>query len=223
MKFYLMGIAVSLISYLFAFIATDNHIVGIVVGVIFLLYFLLYGSRILLKHFTKRNEYQDCLMFINNYLLLNKEEKDQEKNIIHSLDSLSKEFQSRRKQYDLKTLDLNSLKSLFNFNIYSMFLSLEDNAQLDNILLMVLSQKEALNNKEEKMRKTTVKFILLWCLPMVVFTLVKFLINKFYKAVVASPIYIVGIGIIFSFLLLSIHLFIRKIIIYDYEVSYEKN
>ena len=216
---FIVGIALSLIC----FISTENLISTALIGVISILYFLIYVRKVIKGKDEKVTRFQDCYQFINNFLIALSIKGHVSGALASTLESQNEET------IDLiKSIDSNDpmekviyLKDYFKFDIYSLFVDLislyndegGDIIQMSRYLLnQIREEEEFIVNVERMSKKAIVEFTILWSFALSILAILKFSLDDFFKHIVANAFYQISVICILLFALFSVHLAVKKVI-----------
>ena len=215
---FIVGIALSLIC----FISTENLISTALVGVLSILYFLVFARKVITAKDEKVTRFQDCYQFINNFLIALSIKG-------HISGALASTLESQNEEtVDLtKSIDSNDpmekviyLKDYFKFDIYLLFVDLislyndegGDIIQMSRYLLnQIREEEEFIVNFERMSKKAIVEFTVLWIFALSILVILKFSLDDFFKHIVTNIFYQISVVCILLFTLFSIHLAVKKV------------
>ena len=221
-SFLLIGIFLSIILGLSSFVASNNFIVGIVILLLCILYFLFFANKMFKKYQTKIKRFHQCYHFINSFITSLSVNASLTSAYDSAVQNISLESFNEIENIDsLKDIDkLEHLGKYFRFNVYSLFLDLihiyeeqgGDILKMSHYLLNELRLvEEYLSESEIITKKKLIEFIILWILTIGIMVFLRFVLSYFFDMITKHIFYPIGIGVICLFCLLSIHLAITRI------------
>lgn len=218
----LIGLIVSIAILIVCFISTENYISSIVVGVVFLLYFLLYAVKAIKNKDEKVTKFQECYHFVNNFLVSLSIKGNVSSAWVSTLETQSEEFKDITNSLDSPDSmgKINYLKNYFPFSLYSLFVDIinlyveegGDILQMSSYLLnQIRETEEYIVNAERVNKNTLIEFSILWILSLAILAILKFTLDDFFKYIVSSMLYQIGVVCILLFVLLSVHITVKKV------------
>ena len=202
-----------------ALVTTENIIVAGVILVLYLIYFLLFATKMINNYIRKVNRNKECYAFINNYVI----SLSAKNSFVEAFNSatIGAKGELEKEIAHIKELDpiekIKYLADYFNQNAYQMFLNLIDNyienggdiLHMSKLLLIELTKIETNQIEFERKGKGKVfEFVLLWVLTLVILVTIRVALNQFYKHMLSSPIYLIGLVAFFLFALIACHILI---------------
>lgn len=221
MNFILIGLLVSIIFAAVAYLSTSNLIVGIIIAIVSILYFIFIANKEVTLLKTKINRFNECYYFINNFIVT----LSVKGSLKASFDSVSKYASNELDEVLVGIQDLNEnekiryLQKYFKFHIFHLFVDLLDIYQeeggdiisMSNYLINQLRITEEYIIKVNQMNNRKLfEFSTLWIFSLVILVTLRFALSEFYSYLKTQIFYLIGIGIVFIFILISIHLLILK-------------
>lgn len=216
--FLLVGIVATAVCYF----ASENIYITIGVGAAITLYPQIFLVKKLEKSQETYSRYHECFHFVNSFIV--------------SLDirgSLSGAFTAinptMSKQYlavydgiaSNKSEDkINYLQKYFPFHFYGLFTKVVTlwQEQGGDILMMSTHLLEEGRKSEEYLRychdlhlTRTIEFVVLWIFSLVILVVMRVSLNQFFTHIIDKTVYQVGIGVFFSFFLISVEILVRKL------------
>ena len=222
MNSFVIGLVCSLIFGTVAYISTSNFIVTGVVAFMTIIYFAFFANKILSEYKKKIDRFHECYYFINNFVVT----LSIKGSIRASLESVSNYCgQDYAKLIEgIKDLQDNDkiryLQKYFKFHTYTLFVDLlslymeegGDIIKMSNYLINQLRMTEEYIIKCNQMSKRKAfEFITLWTFSLVILVVLRFALSQFYKYLIKQLFYQIGIGVIFAFLLVTVHMLLLKI------------
>ncbi len=216
-----VALIVSIIIGFSAYLATNNYIVGIAIGLIYLLYYFIFALK-KINAFSKKNyRIHNCYKFINSFLIT-----------MSVRDSLEEAYRSgvqgstgelKHIVNDIENLDnnerLNYLRKHFNLSVYKMFLNIVE-LYLDqggNILKMADSLiaettriEDSINKSNHSIKRNIFEFIILWGMSLGILLFMRFGISSFYMTMLKSYLFLGLVVLYFLIILVSIHMAILR-------------
>lgn len=218
----LIGLIVSVALCLICFISTENFISTIIIGVISFAYFSLFVSKKVKNKDEKIARFQNCYLFINNFLI-----SLSIKGHVSGALASALETQNEETREIVNSIDSNDpmnkiiyLKKYFKFDAYYLFVDLislfneegGDIIQMSSYLLNQIRESEDYIVNAERMSKSTlIEFAILWSFSLAILAILKFTLDDFFKYIVESTFYQVGVVCVLVFALISVHIAVRKI------------
>ena len=215
---FIVGIALSLIC----FISTQNLISSALVGVVTLLYFVVYVNKVIKNKDEKINRFQYCYQFINNFLIALSIKGHVSGALASALESQNDETNDLVKSVDSHDPmeKVIYLKDYYKFDVYSLFIDLIKvfNDEGGNVIQMsryllnqIREDEEYIVNAERMNKKALVEFVILWILALCILVILKYSLNDFFNHIVKNAFYQVSVVSILFFVLVSSHIAVRKI------------
>lgn len=216
-----LGIIISAIFGVVTYIGSNNIIVSIAVLAISILYFLLVARPIYKKYTTKITRFHQAYHFINTFIVSLSIKASLPSAYESAMDAMPEDFVARNENLDSfdQKERLENLGKYFRFHSYSLFLDLINiyEEQGGDILDMSHYLLEEIRLTEEYIaenssiaRKKIMEFAILWFLTILIVVILRFALSTFYSSLTKQMFYTVGIGIVFIFALISIHVTLIK-------------
>ena len=215
---FIVGIALSLIC----FISTQNLISTAIIGVVTILYFVVYVNKVMKNKDEKITRFQDCYQFINNFLIALSIKGHVSGALASALESQNEETNDL-----VKSIDSNDplekviyMKDYFKFDVYSLFVDLikvfnDEGGDIISMSRYLLNQiredEEYIVNAERMNKKALVEFTILWIFALSILVVLKFALDDFFSHIVKNIFYQVSVVCILFFALFSAHIAVRKI------------
>ena len=215
------GIVIGLIFGIVTYIGSNNLIVTLAVFVISLLYFILIARPLYKRYDTKTKRFHQCYHFINSFIVSLSIKSSLSGAYESAMNAMPEDFVSKVENLD--TFDqkerLENLNKYFRFHAFSLFLDLVNiyEEQGGDILEMSHYLLEETRLTEEYIaennsiaRKKITEFAILWFLTLLVVIILRFALSSFYSSLTKQLYYVIGIGGVFIFALVSIHIALMK-------------
>lgn len=215
--FILLSVFIGVLGYL----ATNNLIFPIVIFVVYVLYYFIFGRKMLMNYHDKQRRIHACYHFINSFIISMSVKESVEDAYQAGIRCPNKELEEITNELtQMRTYDrIIYLRDYFNLGIYKMFINVLDlyQDQGGNILNM----SEELIGESTRIEKTLTEstalsnkylgeILLLWIMSFGILLFLRFSIAQFYDQMKSSPIFFAFLVAYFILLLFSIHLFIRR-------------
>lgn len=220
-KIDLISICITLIVGLIAFLTSNNLFVCIGIVALYLLYYFIFGRKMLKKYFEKSVKIHQCYYFVTTFLLTMSIKESLEDSFDNAIKNKNKDFSAILDQ--LKEMGvyekLEYLTRYFTYSFYHMFLKVVDlyQEQGGNILKMsdsLLNEsiriEETMKESESSCKKKAIEFSILWVLSFVVLLFVRFALQDFYLSMIKSTPFFVLLICFFILFLIAIHVFIKR-------------
>lgn len=230
-KYDLCGLTVSLIILVVAYLTSNNLIIGLSIGLVFITYYFLIARKKLKNTKENNAKVHECYNFIYSFLIT-----------LSVKDSLEEAFNSATRNSsenlnqfisEMSDMSINEkieyLTKYFHFSTYRMFtkviaLYMEQGGNVlklsDSLIAENNRIEQASLDNENLSRKKTFEFIILWLLSFVVLIFMRFSLNSFYMSMIKSNIFMIFLIAFYSIVLLSIHIYICR---YSKLIAKEEN
>lgn len=215
------GLVISLIFAVVTFIGSNNIFVTLFILFCSFIYFLVIARPIYKKYDLKVNRFHQCYHFINSFIVSLSIKNSLSGAYESSMSAMPDDFISRVENLD--TFDqkekLENLNKYFRFHAFSLFLDLVNiyEEQGGDILSMshyLLEEtrltEEYISENNSIARKKITEFAILWFLTLLIVVILRFALSSFYGALTKQIYYVLGIGGVFIFALVSIHITLLK-------------
>ena len=213
----LIFIVISLLMGIIIYISTEHIILTIAVFLIFLLFSLVFISP-MLKNFNKVIfRYHQCYHFINNFII----SLSIKKSIAASLENTSLSMDEDFLKMYGKLEDMGAEKRLnylnghyFPFHVYRLFLQVlsiyqEQGGDILDMSKYLLEQcryqEEYVSTSESLAKRKYVEMGILWIISLSILVLLRFALNDFYTSIKSQAFYLIAIGVLSIFVLVSIY------------------
>lgn len=219
---YLIFIIVSFLFGTFAYISSNNLILGFLVAVVFALYFLTFGAKRFKKWKKEVEDHHLCFNFINSFIISINIKKTlsgafesnailMEQSSILELDSISHLDAMQKIEY---------LEKHFKFHIYKLFVEIiklydEQGGDIlkmsDNLIKTTRREEEYVISIAQKSKRKLFEIIILWMFTFLILLFVRFGLGNFFVSVTSNPLFTVAIGFFFAFNLLANEILLRTV------------
>ena len=217
----IIGIVLSIILGLCGFIASNNFIVGIVILVLSILYFIFLARPIYSRYQTKINRFHQCYHFINTFIVSLSIRGSIVSALDSSLEIMPSEFHKDIENIETFTVEekFEYINKYFRFHVFSLFLDLIHiyEEQGGNILEMSSHLLDEIRLIEEYIvtsqsisKKKNGEFIILWLLTLGIMVFMRFALSEFFITISSQIFYPIGIFAILFFCLVTIHMAVIK-------------
>ena len=218
----LFSVIISLVIGFVAYLSSNNLYIGLGIGLLYLLYYLIFAMKKLKNYSRKVYRIHNCYKFMNAFLITMSVRNSLEESYRSGIQGSSGELKHIVAEIEnMESLErLNYLRKYFNLSIYKMFLNVVE-LYLDqggNILKMsdsLISEstriEDTLNKATQSSRKYLLEFIILWGLSLGILLFMRFGISSFYLMMLNSPIFLGVLIIYYLLILFSIHMLIGRI------------
>lgn len=217
----IIGIIISIILALSGFVASNNFIVGIVVLIFSILYFLLIFKRKYEKYTAKMARFDECYHFINTFIVTLSIKNSLSSALEACLDIASDNFKKNVENIETFNLKdkLDYIHKYFRFDVFSLFIDLVniyeeeggDILMMSHYLLEETRQiEEYISTCKSISKKRVVEFAILWILSLGIMVFLRFVLSSFFTSISHQIFYIIGIGAICIFCLVTIHIALLK-------------
>ena len=215
-------LVVAVISTGISYFASENIFITVGVGIVFLLYPQIFLVKKLTKSQNLYERYHECFHFVNAFII--------------SLDirgSISGAFASINPTMSKTDLSIYEgissnksedkiayLEKYYPFHFYGLFKKVVSLWQEEggDILSMSSHLLEEGRKSEEYLRNChdlhltrTIEFVVLWVFALAIIVVMRVSLNQFFKHIVGSVIFQVGLIVFFLFFLVSIDILVRKV------------
>ena len=221
-KFIFLFIGLSFLFSFITYITTSSWITALLVF-IFSVIFLNLVTLPICKKFSKTSKrFHECYNFINNFIISLSIKNTIEGSFNLTIDSMNPSFKEDIEGLEhLTGLDkLTYINKYFTFDIYKLFLNIIAlyEEQGGNILQMasLLTEKsryqeQYLNNTVGVAKRKIIEFSTLWLFSLAILIVLKFVLGQFYNQIFTQFIFQILIGLLFMFIVVSIHLLVVRI------------
>lgn len=217
----LIFIFISLLSAGLGYLATDMLIFPIIIFLVFMLYYFIFGRKMLVNYHDKQQRIHACYHFINSFIISMSVKESVEDAYQAGIRSPNKELNEITNELtQMNAYDrIIYLRDYFNLGVYKMFINVLDlyQDQGGNILSMseeLISESTRIENVLTQSTSISSKYLgeilLLWILSFGILVFLRFSIAQFYDQMKTVPVFLVFISLFFVILLFSIHLFITR-------------
>ena len=216
-----IGIIISVILGVAGFVASNNYIVGAVILILSILYFVFLANPLFKKYLLKINRFNECYNFINNYIV----SLSMKNSIVSAYESAISSMPESFSQYieNIETFSeedkLEHIHKYFRFHVFSLFIDLiniyqdegGDILEMSHYLLEEARQvEEYISTSKLIAKKKMVEFAILWLLTLGIMIFLRFALSQFFITISKQFYYPIGIGMICLFCLFSIHFALLK-------------
>lgn len=220
-KLYLLFASISIIFGVTCYFGSNNIYCALIVGLISLLYFMVFAIPRVKKFLFKESRFHLCYSFINTFVIALSVKGTIGSAYESATMMMDDDFQKIIKGINhLNTEDsLKYLQKVFPFDVYSLFLNIVNlyTNQGGDILKMSAYLIEETRGIEEYItgskslcKKNVVEFSILWLLSLVILIVLRFTLSNFYMKMTKNILYVAAIGFLFFFVIISIEIFIRR-------------
>lgn len=217
----ILFIFISILSAGLGYLATDMIIFPIAIFLVFMLYYFIFGRKLLVNYHDKQQRIHACYHFINSFIISMSVKESVEDAYQAGIRSPNKELNEITNELtQMNAYDrIIYLRDYFNLGVYKMFINVLDlyQDQGGNILNMseeLISESTRIENVLTESTSISSKYLgeilLLWILSFGILVFLRFSIAQFYNQMKTIPIFLMFIGLFFVILLFSIHLFITR-------------
>jgi len=203
------------------YLATDLLIFPIVIFVVFILYYIIFGRKMLVNYKDKQRRIHACYHFINSFIISMSVKESIEDAYQAGIRCPNKELEEITNELtQMKAYDrIIYLRDYFNLGVYKMFINVLNlyQDQGGNILSMsdelisestriekVLTDSTAISNKYLG------EILLLWIMSFGILVFLRFSISQFYDKMKTTLTFLGFLVLFFILLLFSIHIFITR-------------
>ena len=216
-----IGIVISILLGVSGFVASNNFIIGIIILVISILYFMFLTRPIYFRYLTKINRFHLCYHFINTFIVSLSIRGSISSALDNSLDVMPDDFHKDIENIEPFSVEekFDFINKYFRFHVFSLFLDLLRiyEEQGGNILEMsshlldeVRLIEEYISTSQSISRKKIGEFIILWALTIGIMVFMRFALSEFFATISSQVFYPIGILAILLFCLVTIHMAIMK-------------
>lgn len=222
MNLYIIGLVVSIIFYVIAYLALDNLILAAIPALLALIYFVFFAQPQIKKMNDRIKSFRSSYQFINNFIVALSIQPVIDQAFDHSLSTLESDFQDS--VGDINNLNgvekLKYLTNFFPFHSYQLFIDLVelwqehggDILKMSNFLINDIRECDEYISLCQHMHvKKTIEFSMLWLFSLMILGVLRFALSEFYLSMVSKPFFMIGIISIFIFALITCQLLISKI------------
>ncbi|GEM_PF-1124926 len=206
-----------------AYITSGNIYLATIIGSLYWGYFIGYLPKKLHAFFSWHQREQEGFRFINVFIIALSVKKTTSGAFEAVMGQISESL--KQEIVEANTIDsfqiLEYLRTYFPFSLYEMFITIIDlqtnqgGEILSMATLLLATIRRMETDYQEKMliakRKLT-DFIVLWAMTIVVLLFARFGISSLFETMLASPMFIIGIGVFYMFLLYAIHSWLTRFI-----------
>lgn len=222
-------ILVAIVSFLFGiicYLATNSIFVALIVILLTTLYFVLIGTKKTNKYKIKISRFHSCYLFINNFIIalsIKKAIKPAFDSTIVTMDEDIQELIDSIKE-NTEEDKLKYLTKYFKFDIYNLFLDLialwldqggDIISMSSNLTNRARELEEYVSEAEQIHNKKFIEFTILWTFSLAILVFLRFALSQFFSKITSQLFYLIGIGTIFVYVLITIHLLISKMTTLD--------
>ena len=220
--FIVIALLITGISYL----ATNDFLVTIIVGIIYLIYPQIALATIIEKNSKTYNRFNECFHFVNTFLVSIEIKGSLASAFENVNNSMGKEYQlvyEGIRDFSLEE-KITYLIKYFPFHFYSLFIKVVNlwQEQGGDILSMSSHLLEEGRKNEEYLSychvqstSKIVEFIILWVFTIMIIAIMRLALNQFFYLIIDKLLYKVGMGLFFLFMLASIDIAVRRTSKYD--------
>lgn len=219
---YLVFIIVSFLFGIFAYISSNNLILGFSIAPVFALYFLIFGVRMIKKWKSEVKNHHLCFNFINSFIIS-----------LNIKKTLSGAFESnailmnQNSEFELDSIanlttmqKIEYLEKHFQFHIYKLFVEIiklydEQGGDIlemsDNLIKTTRREEEYVISIAQKSKRKLFEIVLLWVFTFLILLFVRFGLGNFFVSVTSNPFFTAAIGFFFAFNLLANEILFRTV------------
>lgn len=221
MKLLLISFLISLICGALGYVSSGNYYVAMAICLIYFLYFFFHAKKKVYQSNTTYKCAGECRQFVNNFLLSMSIRGSLAEAFENATINADGQFKNELEFIEHLAIRerIDYLNKYFRFDIYYMFLNIltlyED--QGGDILTMAETLLQEINRIEETMIvvrslsiRRTMEFLILWFITLGIVIFVRFGLSSFYSRMLNGLIVILMTSLLFTLLLVSIHLAINK-------------
>lgn len=221
-KSVLIGVVLSLVFGLVAYVASNSIFVSLTVLLLTLIYFVIVIRKRFSQYEKRIADFYECFHFINNFIVSLSIKASVSSSYESTIKTCSEEIINI--DYSIKGMTDNEkliyLKRIFKFDFYQLFVDIVDMwcEEGGNILEMSNYLTNELREQEEYLsfvtienKKKLVEFSVLWLFSLLILFILRFALNDFYSSICNQSFYPFAIGGFFLVILLSIELITREI------------
>lgn len=216
-----IGIVISILLGVSGFVASNNSIIGIIILVISILYFIFLARPIYSRYQTKISRFHLCYHFINTFIVSLSIRGSISSALDNSLDVMPDDFHKDIENIETFSIEekFDFINKYFRFHVFSLFLDLLRiyEEQGGNILEMsshlldeVRLIEEYISTSQSISRKKIGEFVILWALTIGIMVFMRFALSEFFVTISSQVFYPIGILAILLFCLVTIHMAIMK-------------
>lgn len=219
--FYSISLVVSTILGVTTYLALDNYLYALVVIAVSLIYFILFGQKLMQKYYFKIDRFHELYHFINNYLVALNVYKTTNAAFITAFESIN--YSSNEELVAINNLDdhdkFHYLKKYFRFHLYQLFVDLIElyNDEGGDILVMSQNLTNQLREVEDYIafsegvaKRRVFEFSLLWFFALVIVVVLRLSLADFYQSFVHQYLFIGGILLMMLLVVVSIHILLLR-------------
>ena len=223
MKLYnILGLIIVIALTFVCYFATSNIFVGIGVLVLSVTFYFVLLYKKLNAHNSNTRKIHECYLFINNFLIT-----------LSIKGSLNAAFDATRtsisddyNEYIASIEEMNPQEKLlylnryFPYHIFQIFIDIvflwqEEGGDILSMSSHLLEEgrksEEYLRNCHDLHLTRTIEFVVLWVFALAIIVVMRVSLNQFFKHIVGSVIFQVGLIVFFLFFLVSIDILVRKV------------
>lgn len=216
-----LGVIISAILAICAYIATNNFIVPIICLTISIIYFIFLAAPVYKKYQIKTTRFHQCYHFINTFIVSLSIRASIVAAYEAAMQALPPDFAANDENtdsFDYKE-KLENLNKYFRFHVFSLFLDLlriyeEQGGDILSLSHYLLEEtryvEEYISINDLMSRKKLFEFGFLWLLSLSIMILIRFALADFYSMVAKQLFFPIAIGVIIIYVLVSIHVAIMK-------------
>ena len=217
----LFFILISLTLAAVAYFASLDIYVPILVLVLFVFYYFLFGRKYLVKKEQTTRRIHACYHFINAFIISMSVKESLEDAYQSGIRFEDKDLNEVTAEIEnMKVSDrISYLREFFNLAVFKMFMNVLDlyQDQGGNILSMsddLISEttriEKSVSESIAESNRYLGQFLLLWIMAIAVLLFIRFSISSFYLTMVRSKVFVGFLLVFFVEILFSIHLFIVR-------------
>ncbi|MCD8209219.1 MAG: hypothetical protein LUC31_00100 [Coprobacillus sp.] len=219
---YLYYLLISLLLALCAYLSCNNLIVLIGVFVVFLFYFLLRTQKSYTNITKRYQKIHFVYNFVNNVVTSISVYKNVDVSVDKTLENI--DLTPYREIGDMSSMSgsdkLRYLTSYFSLPIYDTFMNIidlyiENGGDILEMTEHLLAQLKDIEGESISVktfdRSKSISIGILWIVALVIPVFIRFALSDFFASLCSSAIYVVGIAVIYLFLLLTIEMITSRI------------
>jgi len=211
-----------------AWLASESAYLTAVVGLSFGFYFLYWLPRMTKPFFNNGDRQRQCYQFINSFVIA----LSVKKTLGGALESVLGQVRDDLRTYinsnsSIDTMDiLTNLRIRFPFRNYDMFLTIIDlyTEQGGSILkmshLLLANLREEQNSYQARLiiaKRKLSNYVILWSMTLIVLVFARYGIADLFMNMASNPIFMMGLGAYFLFMLYAIHAWTTRFMRIDHE------
>lgn len=220
-KLDLISICISIIVALIALLTSNNIFVCIGVIGVYLIYYFVFGRRIVKKYIEKSDKVHQCYYFVTTFILTLSIKESLDDAFDSATRNANADFTKILDQLNEMNVDekIDYLAKYFTYSFYHMFLRIIHlyEEQGGNVLKMsesLLNEsiriEETMKESENIGKKKAVEFFILWALSFAVVLFMRFALQDFYMSMLKSIPFFVILITFYILFIVSIHFYIKR-------------